>query len=92
MRKLLCSLRGAFHLLKTVHFKDIQNNSMPELNEVACRVADSLDRLIDSITQIDCTNNATGEEQFREQFDYIEDKEIFCKLTLPEANENGERP
>lgn len=58
---------------------------MPELNEVACRVADSLDRLIDSITQIDCTNNATGEEQLREQFDYIEDKEIFYKLTLPEA-------
>ena len=49
---------------------------MPELNEVACRVADSLDRLIDSTTQIDRTNKATGEEQFREQFDYIEDVDL----------------
>ena len=76
MRKLLCSLRGSFHLLKTVHFKDTQDNSIPELNEAARQVADSLDRLIDSITQIDCTDNATGEEQFREQFDYIEDVDL----------------
>lgn len=68
----LCSLRCSFRLLKTVSFKDAQNNSIPTLNNAACQVADALDQLLDSITQINCTIGAVGKKQFRERFDYIE--------------------
>ena len=45
---------------------------MVTLDNAVCQLSDALDHLLDSITQISCTEGADGEEQFRERFDYIE--------------------
>ena len=52
-----------FPFIDTVQCKDIQDNPIPELSDTA-QVAVALDRQLDSITQIDCTDGAAGEEQF----------------------------
>ena len=69
---LLMSIRSTFRLLKMISFKDIHGNSMVTLDNAVCQLSDALDHLLDSITQISCTEGAVGEEQFRERFDYIE--------------------
>ena len=69
---LVSSLRCSFHLLRESRFIDIHNNFMPTLHNAVCKVSDSLDKLLNSIIQIDCTDGAIGEKQIREQFDYIE--------------------
>ena len=57
---------------ETLYALRLPINFMPTLHNAVCKVSDSLDKLLNSIIQIDCTDGAIREKQIREQFDYIE--------------------